>query len=144
MFNYHPYFSNQKIVDFRHFIAENKQNIELITSRLLLVIGIKPNLRGMAYLRDAIYYCYHLPQNAKINFSAEVFPYIAQKYNTRARNVDRDILNAIHECYDSERLFIINNLFGYDIVSPKYAPTNAEFIVQIVRWMQSLELELKE
>lgn len=141
MFNHPSYLSSEQIADFRLFISENRQNIELITSRLMLATGFKPHLCGSIYLREAIQYCYLRQSSAKLNFSGEVYPYIAQKTNSVARNVDRDIRTSIQACYESEKMFAFNDICGYDVISPQYPPTNSEFIMKVVSWLRTLDLE---
>lgn len=141
MFNYSSYFSNEQIVIFRHFITENRQNIELITSRLMLAMGFKMHLCGVAYLREAICYCYQLPNEAKVSFSKSVYPHIAERHASTARNVDRDIRTAIKSCYESKRMLAFNEICGYEIISPQYPPTNNEFVMQLVMWIKTIEPE---
>lgn len=138
MFKHSSYFSNEQIVDFRRFIAENKQNTELITSRLMLAMGFKLHLCGAKYLREAIDYCYKLPKNAKVSFSGTVYLQIAQKFNSSARNVDRDIRTAIQCCYQSGNMLIFNDICGYNIISRQYPPTNSEFITNVVEFLRTV------
>lgn len=141
MFNHSSYLSSEQIADFRLFISENRQNVELITSRLMLATGFKPHLCGSIYLREAIQYCYKLPSDGKICFSGKVYPYIAQKINSVARNVDRDIRTSIQACYESGKMFAFNDICGYEVISLQYPPTNSEFIMKVVSWLHTLDME---
>ena len=135
--NYHS-FSNEQISELRNFISQNTQNIDLVTSRLLLAMNFKSNLCAVTYLRQAIVYCYKLPEGAKISFSKEVFPYIAQKYSSTVKCVDRDIRTAIKTCYESGNLFAVNGLCKCNFVDRSYVPTNSEFIMNLVTWLRTV------
>lgn len=139
MFNHPSYSSGEQIVNFRRFIVQNLQNIDLITSRLLLEVGFKMHLCGANYLREAIKYCYNAPQNARLSFNGKVYPYIAKQVDSTARNVDRDIRTVIQRCYESGRMFLLNDLCGYEMISPQYPPTNTEFVIDIVCWLKTYE-----
>lgn len=141
MFNHPLYFSDEQITNFRHFIAENSQNIEYVTSQIVSTMDFKLHLCGVNYLRDAIAYCYHLPAKTKINFNGEVYPFIAQKHNSKTRNVERNIRTAIQTCYNEGRMLEFNDICGYDLVSKRYPPTVSEFVVRVVNWIKTVEAE---
>lgn len=132
MFSHHPYFTDMQTIDLRNFAIKNKKNKDLIISRLMLSIGFKLHLCGSTYLRESIAYCLTLPQDTKINFSADVYPYIAKKHNTMARSVEKNIRTAIHNCYYNGNMLSFNDLCGYKTVSKSYPPTNADFIMSAV------------
>lgn len=141
MFNYFSYFSSEQGANFRDFITENYQNTELITSRLMLVMGFKMHLRGATYLREAIEYRFKLPLGEKISFSKTVYPSVASAHNTKAHNVDRDIRTAIQCCYQYGKMFIFNEICGCEMIFNQYAPTNSEFIMNVVTWLHVIEME---
>lgn len=137
MFSHLLYTTREQIDSFRNFVAQNLQNIELITPRLMLEVGFKLHLCGATYLQEAINYYYSLPPKSRINFNGQIYPHIAEKFDSVARNVDRDIRTAIKRCYESGRLFALNELFGCEIVSRQYMPTNTEFVVNVARWIKT-------
>ena len=141
MFNHHSYLSGEQIVGFRQFIAENRQNIELITSRLMLAMGFKLCLSGCIYLHEAIIYCYSLPQNTKVNFKRTVYPYLEQKLNASAHNIERNIRNAIQNCYSNGTMIAFNDICGYEMISKQYPPTISEFVINIISWMRTFSME---
>ena len=141
MFNHHSYFSGEQIVEFRRFIAENRHNIDLITSRLMFTMGFKQNLCGAICLRAAINFCYGLPEDKKVNFDKTVYPHLAEKLGFNAHNIERNIRTAIQNCYQNGSMFILNSICGWDMISKQYPPTNSEFIVNIISWIRSFNKE---
>ena len=131
-FDYH----NDEITDIRTFIRQNILNIDVITPRLLFVMGFKPNLCGTTYLREAIAYCFALPIYPKVSFCKEVYPAVAHKHNTTASRVERNIRTALQHCYDSGSIFKLNLICNSEVISLQYPPTTSEFVMQVVRWLQ--------
>lgn len=141
MFNHLSYLTDEQIADFHRFIANNKQNIELITSRLMLAMGFKLSLIGSTYLRETIIFCYRNYLFSNVNFSKQVYPYLAQSHCSDERNVDRDLRTALKKCHENGRMLIVNDIFSYEIVSPHYPPSVNEFVVQLIHCINELETE---
>lgn len=141
MFQHHSYFSSEQIANFRNLIAKNCQNIELITSQLMLAMGFKMHLCGAKYIHEAIVLYYKLSDNTRVSFSKTIFPDIAQKYKSCVHNVDKDIRTAIKSCYCNGKMLAFNELCGCEIFSSQYQPTISELIVNIVTWIKTVVLE---
>jgi two-component system response regulator (stage 0 sporulation protein A) len=61
----------------------------------------------------------------------ELYPGIAQKFNTTPSRVERAIRHAIEVAWSRGRIDTINKLFGYTIHDEKGKPTNGEFIAMV-------------
>ena len=61
----------------------------------------------------------------------ELYPGIAQKFNTTPSRVERAIRHAIEVAWSRGRIETINKLFGYTIHDEKGKPTNGEFIAMV-------------
>jgi len=128
--------SREQIDSFRNFIFEKQQDIDVTIARLLLVLGFKPQLYGTVYLQEAIICCYLSPLT-KISFSKAAYPYVAKKFGTNSRAVERNIRTALNDCYNSGSIFKLNYISGCDIISARYTCTNCEFIMKTVAWIKS-------
>lgn len=109
-----------------NFVRDNE--ISNVAEKLLFVLGFKSNLFGTRYLIDGIVLRY-AKENASL--CKELYPEIAQKYNTTASRVERGIRHCISGCYESGNLSMLNQLFHCNIVSSNYSPTNSELISSI-------------
>ncbi len=90
-------------------------------------IGIPANLSGHTYLRDAIFMCYE--EISVINkVTKNVYPTIANKYNTTPSRVERAIRHAIEVAWKRGNIAVVEKIFGYTVDSYKGKPTNSEFI----------------
>lgn len=125
-------------------MMQNKQNIDLIVSRLMLTAGFNPQLSGVIYLREAIDYCVCCQNNCKASLSGEVYPLIAKSHASTTQRVERNIRTALQKCYNDGTLFNLNDLCGYDLISRRYPPTNGEFIAKTSEYIKTLNLQAWE
>ena len=108
--------------------VDNNEILEYIT-KLMHEIGIRANLSGYYYIREAI--CISVKDMEKIKCTTkELYPDIAEKYSTTASRVERAIRHAIAVTWLRGNIDVINSIFGYT-VSNKERPTNSEFIAMI-------------
>lgn len=108
--------------------VDNNEILEYIT-KLMHEIGIKANLRGYYYIREAI--CISARDMEKIKYiTKELYPNIAKKYSTTPSRVERAIRHAIEVTWLKGNIDVIDKIFGYT-VSNKERPTNSEFIAMI-------------
>ncbi|NLO22109.1 MAG: sporulation transcription factor Spo0A [Syntrophomonadaceae bacterium] len=108
----------------------NSRNLEVEVTRVIHEIGVPAHVKGYQYLRDAIMLVVD-----EINYlgavTKELYPTIAQKYDTTPSRVERAIRHAIELAWDRGDVDKINKVFGYTISGEKGKPTNSEFIAII-------------
>ncbi|MGQ9512704.1 sporulation transcription factor Spo0A [Thermodesulfitimonas sp.] len=113
------------------FIAPTKpRNLDVAVTNIIHEIGVPAHIKGYHYLRDAI-----LMVVEEINLlggiTKELYPMIAQKYNTTPSRVERAIRHAIKLAWDRGNMEAISKFFGYTVNMAKGKPTNSEFIAMI-------------
>ena len=113
------------------FVAPTKlRNLDVAVTNIIHEIGVPPHIKGYHYLRDAI-----LMVVEEINLlggiTKELYPMIAQKYNTTPSRVERAIRHAIELAWDRGNMDAISKFFGYTVNMAKGKPTNSEFIAMI-------------
>jgi len=113
------------------FIAATKpRNLDVAVTNIIHEIGVPAHIKGYHYLRDAI-----LMVVEEINLlggiTKELYPMIAQKYNTTPSRVERAIRHAIELAWDRGNMEAISKFFGYTVNMAKGKPTNSEFIAMI-------------
>jgi two-component system response regulator (stage 0 sporulation protein A) len=108
----------------------SSRNLEVEVTRVIHEIGVPAHVKGYQYLRDAIMLVVE-----EINYlgavTKELYPTIAQKYDTTPSRVERAIRHAIELAWDRGDVDKINKVFGYTISGEKGKPTNSEFIAII-------------
>ncbi len=122
--------SRGTVTNFTIASPSSPKNLEVEVTRVIHEIGVPAHVKGYQYLRDAI-----MLVVGEINYlgavTKELYPTIAQKYDTTPSRVERAIRHAIELAWDRGDLDKINKFFGYTINGEKGKPTNSEFIAII-------------
>ena len=103
---------------------------ELTVTEILHQVGVPAHIKGYQYLRDAIVFVIE-DINLLGAVTKELYPMIAEKYNTTASRVERAIRHGIELAWDRGNIDLMNKYFGYTIDVERGKPTNSEFIAMI-------------
>ena len=118
-------------VVYPHSSAKAKAKlIEEQITNVFLTIGIPAHIKGYQYLREAIKLTFNHPTYIN-NITKELYPAIAQKFETTPSKVERAIRHAIEIAWNRGRIESINTIFGMKIYSSQDRPTNSEFIALV-------------
>lgn len=99
---------------------------EKITS-VFLMVGIPAHIKGFHYLREGVRLV--IEDSSYINkITKELYPAIAQSFDTTPSKVERAIRHAIEVAWNRGKIENINHVFGYQIYGKNDKPTNGEFI----------------
>lgn len=108
-----------------HSSHMSKSDIYKNTIDFLEMYGISPKHAGYSYIKECV--ALGVENNSGIlNFSNNIYPIIATKYNTCTGNVDKNIRTAIKKAYENNP-----KLFELDDVNHK-SITNAGFLNYII------------
>ncbi len=102
-------------------------------------LGVPAHIKGYQYIRDAIMMVID-DMDAINSITKILYPTVAKHYNTTPSRVERAIRHAIEVAWDRGNPDVLNDLFGYTILSSKGKPTNSEFIAMIA---DKIRLEMK-
>ena len=115
-------------------------DIEIIVTDVIRELGVPAHIKGYYYLRCAII-------NSIKDFrlmecvTKQLYPFVAQQFNTTSSRVERAIRHAIEIAWDRGDTEIISSYFGYKVENYKCRPTNSEFIALIT---DKLRLQIKK
>lgn len=109
-------------------------------SRLLHDLGMPSHIKGYQYIRDSIELMYNNP-NVLGGITKEVYPFIADKYNTTPSRVERAIRHAIEVSWTRGDYDLMEEIFGHSVDFDRAKPTNSEFLATIA---DKLCLEFKD
>lgn len=116
------------------------RNLDIAVTNIIHEMGVPAHIKGYHYLRDAI-----LAVIKEVNLlgaiTKELYPMIAQKYQTTPSRVERAIRHAIELAWDRGNVEMMNKFFGYTINLQRGKPTNSEFIAMVA---DKLRLELAQ
>ena len=118
---------------------KDQENLEALVTNVIHEVGVPAHIKGYQYLREAIMM---VVNNIDIinQITKQLYPDIANKYNTTPSRVERAIRHAIEVAWGRGQTETVENIFGYTISAAKGKPTNSEFIAMIA---DKLRLELK-
>lgn len=102
---------------------------ERITS-IFLTVGIPAHIKGFQYLREAIKLSIKEPDIIN-SITKELYPAIANKFETSSTKVERAIRHAIEVAWNRGKIENINTIFGIKVYENNEKPTNSEFIALI-------------
>ena len=108
----------------------NNISVEVEVSSLLHDLGIPSHVRGYSYIREGIMLLYKSTE--EINFiTKDIYPVIAEKYDTTSTRVERAIRHAIEISWIRGDLKVMEDIFGNSIDFERSKPTNSEFLTTI-------------
>ncbi|MCF6460106.1 sporulation transcription factor Spo0A [Clostridium sp. Cult3] len=118
------------------------KNLEARITNIIHEIGVPAHIKGYLYLREAIAM---VVEDIELlgAVTKELYPNIAEKYNTTPSRVERAIRHAIEVAWTRGKIDTIDNIFGYTVNTNKGKPTNSEFIAMVADKLR-LEMELME
>lgn len=106
------------------------KNLDVAVTNIIHEMGVPAHIKGYHYLRDAI-----LQVIDDVNLlgavTKELYPMIAQKYQTTPSRVERAIRHAIELAWDRGNIEMMTKFFGYTINLERGKPTNSEFIAMV-------------
>jgi two-component system response regulator (stage 0 sporulation protein A) len=128
----YPLESLEKVVSslFINELTYNQSDIKLQVTNLLHSLGIPSHIKGYNYIRDGIIKIYN--DSSLIGaITKELYPTIANEYDTTSSRVERAIRHAIEVSWIRGDYHMMEDLFGNSIDYDRSKPTNAEFIVTL-------------
>lgn len=106
------------------------KNLDVAVTNVIHEMGVPAHIKGYQYLRDAILMV--IDEVSLLGaVTKELYPMIAQKYQTTPSRVERAIRHAIELAWDRGNVEMMNRFFGYTINLERGKPTNSEFIAMI-------------
>ncbi|HHV07466.1 MAG TPA: sporulation transcription factor Spo0A [Firmicutes bacterium] len=106
------------------------KSLDVEVTNIIHQIGVPAHIKGYLYLREAILMVIH-DVDLLGAVTKELYPLIAEKYNTTPSRVERAIRHAIEVAWSRGNVDVVNSLFGYTIDVNRGKPTNSEFIAMI-------------
>ena len=105
-------------------------NLQISITKILHELGIPSHIKGYQYIREGIMILYERPEVIG-GITKELYPDIADKYNTTVSRVERAIRHAIEVSWNRGDWDLMEDIFGHSVDIDKAKPTNSEFIVTV-------------
>ena len=111
-------------------ITLKEKNLKISVTKLLHELGVPSHIKGYQYIREGILLLYNNPDIVG-GITKELYPEIANKYDTSVSRVERAIRHAIEVSWNRGNLDLMEEIFGHSVDYDKAKPTNSEFIVTV-------------
>ncbi len=97
---------------------------------IFIASGIPPHIKGYQFLKEAVKQSVHRPSMVN-NITKQLYPAIADKFNTSPSKVERAIRHAIEVAWSRGKIENINAMYGIKVFSKEEKPTNGELIALV-------------
>lgn len=104
--------------------------IEEKITNIFITVGIPAHIKGYQFLREAIKLAIDNPDIIN-SITKQLYPAIAEKFETSASKVERAIRHAIEVAWNRGKIENINSIFGLRVYNSNEKPTNGEFIALV-------------
>ena len=105
-------------------------NLQISTTKILHELGVPSHIKGYQYIREGIMMLYEKPEVIG-GITKELYPEVANKYDTTVSRVERAIRHAIEVSWNRGNWQLMEDIFGHSVDIDKAKPTNSEFIVTV-------------
>lgn len=122
-----PYSSRALIKAITPWTVAREQKLLTTLTELLQEIGLPANFKGYAYIREAVIQVKHEP-NMLFAVTKELYPAVAERYNTSAECVERSMRHAIGKLWMIGDIDVLDRMFGVAVSPERGKPTNSAFI----------------
>ncbi len=116
--------STSKTIDLYH------NNLQIAITNVLHELGVPSHIKGYSYIRQSIMEVFFHPDVVG-GITKELYPQIAEEFNTTVSRVERAIRHAIEVSWNRGNWDLMQEIFGYSVDIDKAKPTNSEFIVTV-------------
>lgn len=107
-----------------------QNNLQISITKILHELGIPSHIKGYQYIREGIGIIFERPETIG-GITKELYPELAQKFDTTVSRVERAIRHAIEVSWNRGDWDLMEEIFGHSVDIDKAKPTNSEFIVTI-------------
>jgi len=122
------------------FIDIYHNNLQISITKILHELGVPSHIKGYQYIREGISILYDNPTMIG-GITKELYPSIAEKFDTTVSRVERAIRHAIEVSWNRGSWDLMEEIFGHSVDIDKAKPTNSEFIVTVA---DKLRLEFQK
>jgi len=111
-------------------LSINDRDLKQAITTLLHSLGIPSHIKGYRYIREGIDLMYNKPSMLGA-ITKELYPEIAERYDTTTSRVERAIRHAIEVSWTRGDYELMEDIFGHSVDYDRAKPTNSEFIATL-------------
>ena len=104
-------------------------------SSIVRELGVPGHIKGSNFIKEAITLVHQEPSLLS-RLTKDLYPHIAEMYNTTASRVERSIRHAIEVSWKRGSADSIFTILGYDVNEIRSKPTNSEYIHLVTEYIR--------
>ena len=120
----------KRIVNNQNKTRIDNKDLQQAITNLLHSLGMPSHIKGYSYIRDSINLMYNKPSMLGA-ITKELYPEIANMYDTTSSRVERAIRHAIEVSWSRGDIDAMDDIFGNSVDFDRAKPTNSEFIATL-------------
>jgi len=113
-------------------------NIGRRISRILMLLGNQPSVKGYQYIKKGIAYCMRDPRSVT-NLSQLLYPKLAEEFGTTSAAVERAARSAIKESWHRRDRELSKEIFSNSLQGSDDVPSNSLYIAAVAEWLNDEE-----
>ncbi|MGM9834758.1 MAG: sporulation initiation factor Spo0A C-terminal domain-containing protein [Bacilli bacterium] len=110
--------------------SDDEIAIKTIISKQLHKLGMPAHIKGYQYIREGIYELF-TTGNKSTKITKELYPHIADMFNTTPSRVERAIRHSIEVSWSRGDYEVMESIFGNSVDFERAKPTNSEFLSSV-------------
>lgn len=111
------------------------ENVDMIVVRVLLRLGVSPNMKGFHYLRRAI--IVYISRSEDFGgLTRELYPEVAKHFGATVTSVERAVRHAIHTGWHKRDEQLAAEIFFNVLQGGLDVPANTLFISAVGEWVR--------
>lgn len=110
--------------------SDDEIEIKTVISKQLHKLGMPAHIKGYQYIREGIFQLF-TTENKSTKITKELYPLIADKYNTTPSRVERAIRHSIEVSWSRGDYEVMESIFGNSVDFERSKPTNSEFLSSV-------------
>ena len=113
--------------------------VRLLTESCLTALSMPKHLLGFRYTCSAVELLHSAPQTKRVSMMKDVYPYLAETYQSTPVMTSRAIRHAIDRAWRDGDRAVQRSYFGYSASDTRGTPTNVEFLYAVSERVRLLE-----
>ena len=113
--------------EMKNYTEKEKKELRELISKIVLGMGISPNIKGYKYMVEGIMQASLRPE-LKLSVTKGLYPAIAEKFDATPSQVERAMRHSLLLSYNKDKILHINNIIGVSIFERRSRPTPSEII----------------
>ena len=130
--------AQNETAELKRYTEREKKELRELVSKIILGMGISPNIKGYKYMVEGIMQATMRPE-LKLSVTKGLYPAIAEKFNATPSQVERAMRHSLLLSYNKDKIMHVNTIIGVNIFERRSRPTPSEVIYIIAECIEIIK-----